>query len=118
MLVLVAAKDDPLAGRSPGEPVDCIDSDDASGIQITDAGTIIYQRTNRRLWVTTPMGRCPSLRPLTTLVVERFGAQLCRGDRFRVVEAPSSIPSAYCRFGPFVPWEKVLVRSLPSRRPG
>lgn len=107
LLALAAAKDDPLAGRAAGVAADCIDVDEASGVQITDAGTIIYQRTARRLWVTTPVGGCPGLRPWGTLIVERFGSQICRGDRFRVVEAPSRIPSGVCRFGAFVPWEKV-----------
>lgn len=103
---LVAAKDDPLAGRIAGKPQQCISPDIASGPQITDTGTIIYRRTNKRLFVSTPIGTCRSLRPLTTLVIERYGSQICRGDRFRVIDPPSRIPSPFCRFGAFVPWDK------------
>lgn len=104
-LALVAAKDDPLAGRVAGTPVTCIDPSLSDGPQITDAGTIVYRRGGKRLWVSTPIGRC-TLRPLSTLIVERYGSQLCRNDRFRVIDPPQSIPSAYCRFGAFVPWDK------------
>lgn len=105
-LTLVAAKDDPLAGRVAGKPVQCIDPSMMDGPQITDAGAIIYRRGGKRLWVSTPIGRCPSLRPLSTLIVERYGSQLCRNDRFRVIDPPQSIPSSYCRFDTFVPWDK------------
>ena len=104
-LALVAAKDDPLAGRTPGKPTQCISPDVSSGPVITDNGQIIYRRTERRIWVSTPLDGCPSLRPLTTLVVERYG-QICRGDRFRVIDPPLRIPGPFCRFGPFVPWDK------------
>ena len=106
MLTLVAAKDDPFAGRVAGEPVQCIDPSFAGGPEITDQGTIIYRSVGKRIYVTTPIGPCPSLRPYTTLIVERFGSQQCRNDRFRVIDPPSRIPSAFCRFGSFVPWVK------------
>ena len=106
LLALVAAKDDPLAGRVAEAPVQCIDPSFANGPQITDQGTIIYRPTGKRLYVTTPIGPCPSLRPFTTLIVERFGSQQCRNDRFRVLEPTSRIPGPFCRFGSFVPWVK------------
>ncbi|HVF93844.1 MAG TPA: hypothetical protein VM900_05985 [Sphingomonas sp.] len=106
MLALVAAADDPLARRTAGPPQPCIDPNLASSPQITDQGTIIYRGTAKRLWVSTPVGHCPMLRPFTTLIIERFGSQLCRNDRFRVLEPGATIPSAACRFGEFVPWDK------------
>ena len=106
LLALVAAKDDPLAGRTPGEAARCIDLLLATGPQITRTGSIIYRGTRKRLWVSTPIGACAALRPYSVLVIDRFGADLCRGDRFRVLDPPSTIPSATCQFGPFVPWVK------------
>lgn len=106
LLALVAAKDDPLAGRAPGAPARCIDPIRVTGPEITRAGTIIYRGSAKRLWVSTPIGTCPALRPYSTLVIDRFGVDLCRGDRFRVLDPPSRIASATCRFGPFVPWVK------------
>jgi len=105
-LALVAAKDDPLAGRVAGKPLRCVDLSRVSGPQITEDGAIIYRRTERTLYVSRPVDHCPSLRPLDTLVVEIYGGQTCAGDRFRTITPPLSIPSAYCRFGPFVPYEK------------
>ena len=107
MLVLPGAAKDPLAGRVAGDPVRCIsDSVASSGPTIVDERTILYRQTGRRIWVAHPVGACPSLRPFTTLVVEKWGSQTCANDRFRVLEPGTTIPSAYCRFGDFIPYDK------------
>jgi hypothetical protein len=107
LLALPGAAKDPLAGRLEGPPVRCIsDTDISSGPTIVDEHTILYSRTGRRIWAVHPVGACPSLRPFSTLIVEKYGSQTCANDRFRVVEPGISIPSGYCRFGPFVPYDK------------
>ncbi len=107
-LALTAAKDDPLAGRAAGKPVQCIsDLDARSQVRIVDDKTIAYSRTANRIWITHPQGACPGLHPMRSLVVERRGAQLCSGDRFRTVQATSSVPSGVCQFGAFTPYDKV-----------
>lgn len=107
-LMLTAAKDDPLAGRVAGQTVQCIsDMDARAQAQILDNRTIAYSRTANRIWITHPEGACPGLHPFRTLVVQRRGAQLCSGDRFRTVRAPASVPSGQCHFGAFTPYDKV-----------
>ena len=106
-LALGAAAKDPLAGRVAGKPVNCIDTGIVgNGPIIVDNKTILYQR-GRRTWKTSPIGACPALRPLTTLIVIQYGSQLCRNDRFRVLEPGVSIPSAVCRFDAFTPYDRV-----------
>lgn len=105
------AKRDPLAGRVAGAPVDCIGLRTNTSPQIVDDRTILYRETERRVWRTGPQGNCPSLRPFTTLIVEVYGAQLCRNDRFRVLEPGSIIPSSICRFDRFTPYDKPRGRS-------
>lgn len=102
---LMAAKSDPLAGRVAGSPAECITLSSTSGPAIIDAHTILYtDGAGRRLWKTGPVGDCPSLAPLNTLIVDVWGGQLCRNDRFRVLTPGTSIPSAYCRFTQFTPY--------------
>lgn len=104
-LPLVAAKSDPLAGRVAGAPVDCITLSQGNGPTIVDAHTILYtQGGGRTVWKTAPVDACPSLAPLNTLIVEVYGGQLCRNDRFRVLTQGTRIPSGYCRFDRFVPY--------------
>lgn len=106
-LPLMAAKSDPLAGYVAGAPVNCITLSATNGPSIVDNHTILYtEGAGRRMWKTEPVGRCASLEPLTTLIVDVYGGQLCRNDRFRVLTPGMSIPSAYCRFSEFTPYVK------------
>jgi hypothetical protein len=108
VLLAAGARDDPLAGRVAGPPQRCINLSTTSGPAIEEDGRIIYRdRAGKRLWVTRSIGTCPSLRPFNTLVVDLWGSQQCRNDRFRVVTPNISIPSAYCRFDNFVPYDEV-----------
>ena len=105
-LALGASRDDPLAGRVAGAPVGCIDIARVQGPTIIDATTILYRQSGKRTWRTGPVGSCPQLRPFATMIVDVYGGQLCRNDRFRLVEPGLSIPSAYCRFSDFTPYDK------------
>ena len=105
-LPLLAAKSDPLAGRVAGAPVNCISLPTSQGPAIVDSHTILYTQ-GARVWKTGPVGACPSLAPLTTLVVDVYGGQLCKNDRFRVITPGLTIPSAYCRCTEFTPYGRV-----------
>lgn len=105
LLPLAAAASDPLAGRVAGAARDCISTNLTGGPMIVDDHTILY-RANSRVTYRATIENCPALQPLTTLIVEQYGSQLCRNDRFRVLEPGLSIPSQYCRFGAFVPYTK------------
>lgn len=102
---LTAARGDPLAGRTAGPPSNCLDLDLVGGPDIVDAHTILYRQSARRVWRTEPIGACPGMRYGDTLIVELYGRQMCRNDRFRAVH-PGSLPGAVCRFGPFVPYDR------------
>ncbi len=103
----VAGKSDPLADRVAGAPVRCIDIQRNGGPEIVDSQTILYRESGKRIWKTGPVGECASLRPLDTVIVEIYGGQLCRNDRFRTVSVGMSIPSGYCRFRDFTPFDRV-----------
>lgn len=107
LLMLGAAHKDPLAGRVPGPAAECIDDQfSSSGPNVVDQHTILYRQSGKRIWVTHPVGDCPSLEPVVTLVVEKYGSRLCHNDRFRVIQPGSVIPGPICRFGPFTPYDK------------
>ena len=105
---LLAADRDQLAGRIAGKPQTCIPVSTTSigGPAIVDARTLLY-RDGTRLYRTGPRGPCPALRPFATLIVDVYGSQICRGDRFRIREPNSIIPSGACLFADFVPYTKV-----------
>lgn len=101
-----SAERDPLAGRVAGEPVNCISINQSTSLQVVDRNTILYREGGRRLWRTGPKGACPALgRIQATLIIDIYAGQLCRNDRFRVLEIGSSIPSAFCFFDQFTPYD-------------
>lgn len=97
---------DALAGRVAGKPVECVDKSFLGGPQIIDEKTLIYRESGRRIWRNDLIGPCPGLRPMDTLIVDVYGGQLCRNDRFRAISPGESIPGAYCRLGNFTPYDK------------
>lgn len=94
-----------LAGRTAGPPQDCIDTSVTGSAAIVDNRTIVYSATQRTLYVA-HIDNCPALAPLNTLIVQRYGAQLCRRDRFQVLTPGSSIPSGVCFFDRFTPYTR------------
>ena len=97
---------DALDGYSPGAPQDCMPIDRTNGPQIIGGGVVLYRESGRRIWLARTEGECPWLRRDGILVAERFGNQMCRTDRFRLIDRGSSIPSGHCRFGSFTPYDK------------
>lgn len=95
-----------LAGRTAGEPQECISPEFASGPEIISDKTILYSQVGKTVWRNDIIGPCPSLGPNETIIVEMHGGQLCHNDRFRVLPFGGGIPSAYCRMGKFVPYRK------------
>lgn len=95
---------DALDGRVAGTPQRCIDNSRVSGPQIV-GNTLLYRELGRVVWRSDIEG-CPALRPMTTIVVEIHGNQICERDRFRLLESGSSIPSSFCFFGKFTPYTR------------
>ncbi|WP_419808746.1 hypothetical protein [Sphingomonas sp.] len=105
LALLTAARDDPLAGRAAGPARECIDLDRVQGPEIVDRRTILYRENGRRIWQTGPVGTCGLMRTGDALIVELYGRQICRNDRFRV-RSGGTILGATCRFTSFVPYDK------------
>ena len=97
---------DALEGYAPGTPQECMPIDRTNGPQIIGGGVVLYRESRRRIWLARTEGECPWLRRDGILVTERFGNQMCRTDRFRLIDRGSSIPSGHCRFGSFTPYDK------------
>ena len=104
--LLGAAADDPLAGRVPGAAADCVPLRSNSALTIWDGKTVAYRENGRRTWISHPVGHCVQMHGDDTLIYDVFGGRLCRNDRFRVLTRGSSIASATCRLGPFIPSDK------------
>lgn len=89
-----------LAGHAPGKTSQCIDPKFADGPQVIGHDTLLY-RQGGTIWKANVIGPCPALDDDVTVIVDMWGSQLCRNDKFRVLEPGATIPSAYCRLGAF-----------------
>lgn len=105
------ADPDPFAGRVAGKPARCVALRQSDGPTIAADGVVILRRGAGRIWRANLIGPCPNLRPFNTVITEVYGGQLCRNDKFRVLEPNLSIPGPYCRFGSFTPYDLPKERS-------
>jgi hypothetical protein len=93
------------AGRTPGPPQSCINSQPGYSLQAVDSTTITYG-SGSTLYVNR-LGPCPGLRELSTIiVVSSSGSQYCRGDRIRANEPGSIIPGPTCNLGDWTPYRR------------
>jgi len=95
-----------LAGRTAGEPVDCVANHQLDNPQIIDNRTLLYRESGQRIWRNDLPDACPSLRPDSIIIVKLYGSNLCRNDMIQPVERGARIPGAMCRLGRFTPYER------------
>ena len=91
-----------LAGRVTGPPQTCISTFGDQNVRVIDARTIAYG-SGRTIYVSQLQSACPALRPHNTIIVERTGSQLCRGDHVRGLETGAIIPGPICIVQDWVP---------------
>lgn len=72
---------------------------------IIDSRTIAYG-FGRTVYVNHLPAECPGLRPLETMVIEVYGGNYCRGDRFHTVSPGSTIPGPTCLLSDWVPYRR------------
>ena len=96
-----------LAGRTPGQPVNCIPTFRANEMQVIDDETILF-RDGSTIYLQKTKGSCPGLASgANTLVTRSRGInQLCSGDIQRLGNLPSGVGAGACVFGPFVPYTR------------
>jgi hypothetical protein len=91
-----------LAGRVAGPPQTCISTFGDQNVRPIDSRTIAYG-SGRTIYVSQLRSDCPSLSPHNSLIIERTGSQLCRGDRIRAFEPGAIIPGPICIVQDWVP---------------
>ena len=91
-----------LAGRVAGPPQSCISTFGIASVRAIDARTLAYD-SGRTIYVSRLQSACPALSPHNTIIVERNGSQLCRGDQVRGLEPGAVIPGPICNVQDWVP---------------
>lgn len=94
-----------LAGRTAGEPRDCVSTSPGSNLTARGRQTLVYRRGDT-IWVNRLKAECPGLHELSQLVIEVQGSRYCRGDHFRTREPGISIPGPICILDRFTPYRR------------
>jgi hypothetical protein len=94
-----------LAGRTAGEPRDCVPASPGATLVARGPQTLVHQRGDT-IWVNRLKAECPGLEEHSQLIVEVHGSQYCRGDRFRTREPGISIPGPICVLDRFTPYRR------------
>lgn len=94
-----------LQGRVAGPARSCISTVANQNVRVLDAATVAYD-SGAVIWVNRLLAACPGLSPYNTTIVERSGAQICRGDRVRGLEPGGTIPGPSCNLQDWVPYRR------------
>lgn len=94
-----------LAGRSAGEPRECVAIAPGSSLVPRGRQALVYRRGDT-LWVNRLAGPCPGLDAMSQIVIEVHGSRYCRGDHFRAGEPGLTIPGPICVLGGFTPYRR------------
>lgn len=94
-----------LAAKPIGPAQSCVPVSAGEDLAVMPDGTLGV-RTGKTLWINDTGKACKSIRAMSTLIVERHGSQICRGDRVRSVEFSGGIPGPVCILGDFVPYRE------------
>lgn len=93
-----------LAGRTAGQPVDCIN--ERSKMQIVDDGTILF-RDRGIIYVQRPYGGCHGLSNGMSLIRASFGTtRICSGDINNIVDVRTGFGTGACTYSEFIPYRK------------
>lgn len=94
-----------LAGRTAGEPRECVPTSQGSTLVVRGPRALVYERGDT-IWVNRLRAECPGLDDSSQLIVEVQGSQYCRGDRFRARDPGMSIPGPICVLDRFIPYRR------------
>lgn len=93
-----------LAGKTPGEPRNCIMMNQIRGTQFVGEKTILYRVSNNLIYRNDPPASCPGLRENSALISQTPMTQMCRGDVLVVRDLVTGFNGSGCALGAFVPY--------------
>ena len=100
-----------MAGRTAGQPTNCLPMLRNLNSERTPEGNIIYSRgrsatSEQTVWLNKPYGGCAPGRNDVAMVTQRPQNQACRGDIVQLFDPVTRIPYGACSLGDFVPYTR------------
>ena len=94
------------AGRTAGEPVDCIYLRDISSSEIIRDTAIVYRMNNGTIMVNRPASGATFLDRDDVMVTDTRSPQLCSIDVVRLMDSGSRMPTGSVGLGKFTPYPR------------
>jgi hypothetical protein len=95
-----------LAGRTAGEPRNCVRLQDVRNSRGAGAGTILFDGPGGTVYVNRTSGSCPRIQPWHALRHRTISNNLCSGEIIRVFDPQTGVEYGGCALGEFVPWRR------------
>ena len=93
-----------IAGKTPGKPVDCIDTRFTRPSLSAYGDKLIYRVSSKLVYVNDSTGGCQGVARGDVLVTRQFQSRLCRGDIAQTITVPPAVPTGSCALGSFTPY--------------
>lgn len=94
-----------VAGRSVGKTQSCIAPFGNQNLRIVNRQMLAYG-SGKTIHVNRLRAPCPSLRPMSTIIIEANGGQYCSGDHVRALDYGTTIPGPVCLLGEWTPYTR------------
>jgi hypothetical protein len=95
-----------LSGRTAGQPVACVRSQDLRGNTPIDERTILFQGPGDTLYVNRTATACAGIRPWHAIRTRTVGTQMCEGELIVAFDPASGVEYGGCTLGRFEPWRR------------
>ena len=93
-----------IADKTPGKPVDCIDTRYTRPSLSAYRDKLIYRVSRKLVYVNQTTGGCEMVGRDAVLVTRQFQTRLCRGDIAQTVDRQTGIGNGNCAIGSFTPY--------------
>jgi len=94
------------AGRTAGNPVDCITLRNIRSSRIIDKTAIVYEMNNGLIYVNRPKTGAEMLDWTDVMVTDTRTSQLCSIDVVRLFDTGIRMPTGWVGLGEFVPYPR------------
>ena len=93
-----------IAGKTPGKPVDCIDTRFNNPALSAYGDKLLYRVSRNLVYVNQTAGGCEAVARNDVLITIRYQTRACRGDIAQTVDRQSGMPTGSCSLGSFTPY--------------
>ena len=95
-----------LAGRTEGEPRNCVRQQDVRNTRSVGGNTILFDGPGGIVYVNRASGSCPRIQPWHAIRHRTINTSICSGELIRVFDPQTGVEYGGCSLGSFVPWRR------------